>query len=171
MFDSLVERYDLLNDVLSVGLVRWWRRSTAAALGSNSGMRVLDLGCGTGRLGARLSPRHRVIGLDVSGPMLAEARRQSPGWLGLVQGSAFRLPFRDASFDGSASAFVLRNLDDLPKALSELARVVAPGGRVALLDITEPSRPMGRGCSTHTSGPLPLPWEPSSGGAAHTATW
>jgi len=144
MFDGLVQRYDLLNDVLSVGWVRWWRRTAAAALGEGSGTRVLDLGCGTGRLGMLLAPRHRVIGLDVSGAMLREARRRTAGWVDLVQGSAFRLPFGDARFDGAASAFVLRNLDDLPKAFAELARVVAPGGKVSLLDITEPSRPLAR---------------------------
>jgi demethylmenaquinone methyltransferase/2-methoxy-6-polyprenyl-1,4-benzoquinol methylase len=144
MFDGLVERYDLLNDVLSLGLDRWWRRAAVAALGEASGTRVLDLGCGTGRLGTLLAPRHRVIGLDVSGAMLREARGQAAGWIGLVQGSAFRLPFSDASFDAATSAFVLRNLDDLPKAFAELARVVAPGGKVSLLDITEPSRPLAR---------------------------
>jgi demethylmenaquinone methyltransferase/2-methoxy-6-polyprenyl-1,4-benzoquinol methylase len=141
MFDGLVGRYDLLNDVLSVGLDRWWRRAAAAALQAAPGDRVLDLGCGTGRLGALLSARHPVTGVDVSFAMLRRARRRSAGRLALVQGSAFRLPFADDSFRGAVSAFVLRNLDDLPAAFAELARVVAEGGGIALVDITEPSRP------------------------------
>jgi len=144
MFDGLVERYDLLNDVLSLGLDRRWRRSTAAALQSRPKDRVLDLGCGTGRLGMLLADRHAVTGVDVSGAMLREARRRYSGRVNLVQGSAFRLPFADSSFGGAVSAFVLRNLDDLPGAFAEMARVVAPGGGVALVDITEPSRPVTR---------------------------
>jgi demethylmenaquinone methyltransferase / 2-methoxy-6-polyprenyl-1,4-benzoquinol methylase len=141
MFDGLVERYDLLNDVLSLGMDRWWRRSAAAALDADPGSRILDLGCGTGRLGELLASGHPVTGVDVSSGMLSKARRRAAGRLSLVQGSAFRLPFREGSFGGAVSAFVLRNLDDLTTAFAELARVVAPGGRVVLLDITEPSRP------------------------------
>jgi demethylmenaquinone methyltransferase / 2-methoxy-6-polyprenyl-1,4-benzoquinol methylase len=141
MFDTLVERYDLLNDVLSFGLDRWWRRAAATALRAAPGDRVLDLGCGTGRLGSLLSARHPITGLDVSFAMLRQAQRRSAGRLALVQGSAFRLPFANGSFGGAVSAFVLRNLDDLPAAFAELARVVAEGGGIALLDITEPSRP------------------------------
>jgi demethylmenaquinone methyltransferase / 2-methoxy-6-polyprenyl-1,4-benzoquinol methylase len=139
MFDGLVERYDLLNDVLSLGLDRWWRRRTAAALQRPPRDRVLDLGCGTGRLGVLLADRHTVTGVDVSGAMLREARHRYARRVSLVQGSAFRLPFADASFGGAVSAFVLRNLGDLPVAFGELARVVSPGGRIALVDINEPS--------------------------------
>lgn len=142
MFDGLVGRYDLLNDILSLGLDRWWRRSTAASLRVEPGEPVLDLGCGTGRLGALLADRHTVTGVDVSGAMLQEARHRYTGRVALVQGSVFRLPFADSTFGGAVSAFVLRNLDDLPGAFAELARVVAPGGGVALVDITEPSRPV-----------------------------
>jgi demethylmenaquinone methyltransferase / 2-methoxy-6-polyprenyl-1,4-benzoquinol methylase len=144
MFDGLAPRYDLLNDVLSLGLDRWWRRAAVAALHVTPGGRVLDMGCGTGRLGMLLSGRHPVIGLDVSLAMLREARNRSAGRIVLIQGSAFRLPFRNASFGAAASAFVLRNLNDLSNAFGELARVVAPGGGLALLDITEPPRPLVR---------------------------
>lgn len=141
MFDDIVERYDVLNAVLSLGLDRWWRRAAVRAIHPRQGGRVLDLGCGTGDLSHALSDRARVVGLDVSAGMLAVASRR---WheVQLVRGSAFRLPFRDASFDGAASAFVLRNLNDLPGAFAELARVVTPGGRVALVDITEPRSAM-----------------------------
>lgn len=144
MFDSLVDRYDLVNDLLSLGLVRQWRRAVARTLRIAPWQRVLDLGCGTGRLAERLAPRHRVVGLDVSQAMLHAARErlEARGRIPLVRGSAFRLPFADASFGGAASAFVLRNLDDLPGAFAELARVVGPGGRVAIVDITEPRSPV-----------------------------
>jgi len=144
MFDGLALRYDLLNDILSIGLDRWWRRAAASALHVTAGERLLDLGCGTGRLGMLLAPGHPVIGLDVSRAMLKEARRRSAGRLRLIQGSAFQLPFRDASFGGAASAFVLRNMNDLHKAFAELARVVAPGGGLALVDITQPSNALVR---------------------------
>ena len=141
MFDDLVDRYDLLNDLLSFGLDRWWRRQTARAIHAPAGTRVLDLGCGTGKLGLRLAERYRVVGVDVSGAMLSRARKMAAGRVALVQGSAFRLPFADASFGGAGSGFVLRNLDDLPTAFSELARVLKRGAGVALVDITEPSHP------------------------------
>lgn len=144
MFDGLVDRYDLLNDVLSLGLDRWWRRITATAFLARPHERVLDLGCGTGRLGALLADRYTVTGIDVSGAMLRQARRRYGHRVTLVQGSAFHLPFAGSSFGGAVSAFVLRNLDDLPRAFAELARVVAPGGLVAMVDITEPSRPVTR---------------------------
>jgi demethylmenaquinone methyltransferase/2-methoxy-6-polyprenyl-1,4-benzoquinol methylase len=136
MFDQLVPRYDLLNDVLSLGFDRWWRRRTAEAVTARRGGRILDLGCGTGRLGRHLAGGHRVVGVDVSRPMLVAARKR----LGVVvQGSAFRLPFADEAFSGAVSGFVLRNLDDLPAAFAELARVLRTGSTAALVDITEPA--------------------------------
>jgi demethylmenaquinone methyltransferase/2-methoxy-6-polyprenyl-1,4-benzoquinol methylase len=141
MFDGLVERYDVVNDVLSLGFDRWWRRVAARAVADATapGARVLDLGCGTGRLGALLAGRARVVGVDVSRAMLARARDAAPPFAGLVQGSAFRLPFADGSFGAVTSAFVLRNLEDLGGAFREMARVTAPGGTVVALDITGPS--------------------------------
>jgi demethylmenaquinone methyltransferase / 2-methoxy-6-polyprenyl-1,4-benzoquinol methylase len=140
MFDSLVDRYDVVNDLLSLGMVRGWRRAAARAIGVPCGRLVLDMGCGTGRLTEQLAERNRVVGVDVSWAMLLAARSRLAftDRVMLVQGSAFRLPFAEASFGGAASAFVLRNLHDLPGAFAELARVVAPSGRVALVDITEP---------------------------------
>jgi demethylmenaquinone methyltransferase/2-methoxy-6-polyprenyl-1,4-benzoquinol methylase len=142
MFDAVAPRYDLLNDAISLGLDRYWWRAVAGALGTPPGGRVLDLGCGTGRLAARLSGRYRVVGIDVSRAMLAAARSRVGHRAQLVRGSAFRLPFADSTFDGIASAFVLRNLDDLAAAFVELARVLAPGAALAVLDITEPRHPL-----------------------------
>ncbi len=138
MFDRVVPRYDLVNALLSMGLDSSWRKRTARACRASAGERVLDLGCGTGKLGASLIPRATVVGIDVSERMLLAAQRDLGGRLRLVRGSAFRLPFADSSFVGTVSGFVLRNLDDLPAVFSELARVVAPGGTIALVDITGP---------------------------------
>ena len=138
MFDEVAGRYDVINDVLSLGLDRWWRRRAIGALGSAPEDWALDLGCGTGGLTFLLSRKTRVVGVDVSAAMLQHAERAARGTVRLVQGSAFRLPFRDGVFGNVASAFVLRNLDDLPAAFAELARVTSPSGNIALLDATEP---------------------------------
>jgi demethylmenaquinone methyltransferase / 2-methoxy-6-polyprenyl-1,4-benzoquinol methylase len=141
MFDDVVDRYDLLNDLLSLGLDRRWRRRAAGAIRVHPRDRVLDLGCGTGRLGMAVSSRARVVGVDVSFGMLSRARRDSGGALRLVQGSAFRLPFADEAFAAAVSGFVLRNLNDLGAAFEELFRVLAPGATIALIDATEPANP------------------------------
>jgi demethylmenaquinone methyltransferase / 2-methoxy-6-polyprenyl-1,4-benzoquinol methylase len=142
MFDSIVGRYDLLNDLLSLGTARWWRRVAAGSLRLPPGSVVLDLGCGTGRLAERLARAHRVFGVDVSHGMLLAARASVPPTLPVrfVRGSAFHLPFAERSLDGVGSAFVLRNLDDHPAAFSEAARVIRPGGRLVLLDLVRPAR-------------------------------
>ena len=141
MFDGIVEQYDAVNSILSLGLDRWWRRQTINAVRVEPGDRTLDLGCGTGVLGARLADEAEVVGVDLSHPMLAYGRRQWGHKMSFVQGSAFRLPFPDAAFRVAVSGFVLRNLDDLPAAFAELARVVSPGGRIGLVDITRPTMP------------------------------
>ena len=140
MFDEIVERYDVLNSLLSLGLDRRWRRRVAGSVQVEGGDRVLDLGCGTGKLGDLLADSAEVVGLDLSHGMLKRAREQIGHRMGFVQGSAFRLPFPSAVFRAAVSGFVLRNLDDLAGAFQELGRVVASGGRVAMIDITEPRR-------------------------------
>jgi demethylmenaquinone methyltransferase/2-methoxy-6-polyprenyl-1,4-benzoquinol methylase len=142
LFDGLVGRYDVVNDVLSLGMDRAWRRTARRALHPRPGDRVLDLGCGTGDLGRPLAARARVVGVDLSRPMLLRARAKAGAGAGLalIEGSAFALPFRAGAFDGAVSGFVLRNLRDLGAAFDELARVVRPGGDVALVDITGPTR-------------------------------
>jgi demethylmenaquinone methyltransferase/2-methoxy-6-polyprenyl-1,4-benzoquinol methylase len=141
MFDQVVSRYDVLNDVLSLGFDRRWRRKAAAALVSGSGP-ILDLGCGTGRLGERVVARSTVIGVDLSHAMLLSARSRLGGRTRLVEASAYLLPFGDGAFAGALSGFVLRNLDDLPRAFAELGRVLRPGGGIAMVDITEPTSPV-----------------------------
>jgi demethylmenaquinone methyltransferase/2-methoxy-6-polyprenyl-1,4-benzoquinol methylase len=139
MFDSVASRYDLLNDLLSFGLDRRWRRAAARAVAVRPGDVALDLGCGTGKLGGILGRRCRVVGVDLSPEMLKLARQAAPN--SFVQASAFKLPFRSGAFSAAVSGFLLRNLHDLHAAFEELARVVSPGGGVALLDITEPANP------------------------------
>jgi demethylmenaquinone methyltransferase / 2-methoxy-6-polyprenyl-1,4-benzoquinol methylase len=138
MFDDIVERYDALNSVLSLGMDRRWRRRTANAVHVEGGDRVLDLGCGTGKLGELLADKAEVVGVDLSHAMLKRAHDQLGHRMSFVQGSAFHLPFPEAAFRAAVSGFVLRNLDDLPRAFRELARVVGPGGTLAMIDITEP---------------------------------
>jgi len=142
MFDGIARRYDLLNDLLSFGLDRRWRRAAAKAILAGPGDLVLDLGCGTGKLGALLTRRATVVGVDLSHAMLLRVGRAVPARILLVQGSAFRLPFADARFDAAVSGFLLRNLNDLEASFDELARAVRPGGTVALVDITEPPGPV-----------------------------
>src|SRR5512141_2766176 len=143
MFTRLAWRYDLVNDVMSFGLHRVWKRRTIRiALDGDRG-RLLDLCCGTGdlcflagRLGAR-----RVTGLDFTMPMLAVARRrkaaEGPG-TELIEGDALFLPFPDRSFDAITSAYGLRNVADPAAALVEMRRVLAPGGRAVILDFGKP---------------------------------
>jgi demethylmenaquinone methyltransferase / 2-methoxy-6-polyprenyl-1,4-benzoquinol methylase len=139
MFDDIVARYDLLNGILSLGLDRRWRRATVEALRIGPGERVLDLGCGTGDLSRLLAGAGgRVVGIDISHGMLRGAKAKLRGDTQLALGSAFALPMRDRTFAAAGSAFVLRNLFDLETAFRELARVLEPGGRLALVDITEP---------------------------------
>jgi demethylmenaquinone methyltransferase/2-methoxy-6-polyprenyl-1,4-benzoquinol methylase len=144
MFDGVSRRYDLFNDILSMGLDRWWRRQAVRTLSSPPGARVLDLGCGTGKLGALLASRCHVVGIDLSQEMLRLAQRTHGSRLRYVQGSAFRLPFGSGSFDAGVSGFVLRNLEDLPAAFAELSRVLRPRAPIAVVDITEPSHPLFR---------------------------
>ena len=142
MFDRIARRYDLLNDLLSFGLDRWWRRAAARAVLAGPGDLVLDLGCGTGKLGALMTGRATVVGLDLSHAMLLRVGGADRARVLLVQGSAFRLPFADARFDAAVSGFLLRNLNDLGASFAELARAVRAGGTVALVDITEPPGPL-----------------------------
>lgn len=141
MFDSVVDRYDLVNTLLSMGLDGRWRRRAVAALPPQGAARVLDVGCGTGKLGGLVSGDNEVVGMDLSHQMLVAAGRRFGADIEFTQGSVFALPFNEAAFDAAVSGFVLRNLYDLPLAFGELARVIRPGGSVAIVDITGPRTP------------------------------
>jgi demethylmenaquinone methyltransferase/2-methoxy-6-polyprenyl-1,4-benzoquinol methylase len=144
MFSRLAWRYDLVNDVMSFGLHRLWKRQTVAiAMTGRERPRVLDLCCGSGDLCFLESARgaRSVVGADFTLPMLAVARKRSlagEGRCSLIQADALALPFADASFDVVTISYGLRNVADLPRAMAEMRRVLAPGGRCVVLDFGKP---------------------------------
>ena len=139
MFDTIAPRYDLVNRIMTFGLDVRWRRQAARALALPRGSVVLDLAAGTGDFcreleKSGLSP----IGIDLSLGMLAAARTDAP----LAQGDALQLPVPDCSVDGASCGFALRNLVALDPFFTELSRVIRPGGRIALLDVSQPTNPV-----------------------------
>ena len=139
MFDAIAPRYDLVNRIMTFRLDVGWRRAAVKALRLPPGACVLDLAAGTGDLCRDLQKAgYEPVGADLSWGMLAHARTTAP----LVQADALRLPLPDGSADGATCGFALRNFVDLGAFFDELGRVVRPGGRVALLDVAEPSNPI-----------------------------
>jgi demethylmenaquinone methyltransferase / 2-methoxy-6-polyprenyl-1,4-benzoquinol methylase len=155
MFSRLARRYDLVNDVMSFGMHRVWKRQTVRLALSSAppSARVLDLCCGSGDLCflAERMGAGSVIGADFTLPMLDVAQRRRKGNSGsrsgrdagrpgpqFVQADALKLPFRDGSFDVVTIGYGLRNVADIPAALSEMRRVLAPGGRAVVLDFGKP---------------------------------
>jgi demethylmenaquinone methyltransferase / 2-methoxy-6-polyprenyl-1,4-benzoquinol methylase len=148
MFDRIAGRYDAMNSVMSAGLHHRWRARAVDMAQVGVGGSALDVCCGTGDLALelrrRIGPAGRVVGLDFSAPMLELAERKSAAsgaaveW---VQGNALELPFADSTFDAATVGFGVRNVADLPRAIGEMVRVVRPGGRVSILEITTPQRP------------------------------
>jgi demethylmenaquinone methyltransferase/2-methoxy-6-polyprenyl-1,4-benzoquinol methylase len=137
MFDRIAPVYDLMNRVMTAGLDGRWRRLAVREV-VWPGDRVLDVCCGTGDLAVEAERRGaRVVGLDFSERMLERARRKS-GAIEWVQGDAMALPFEDGSFDVVTVGFGVRNLEDLGGGLVEMGRVLRPGGRCAVLEITRP---------------------------------
>ena len=146
-FDRIAGRYDLLNRLMSFGIDRRWRHKTVAALAlGDVPSRILDLATGTGDLAIDIATAHpatTVVGVDPAVKMLAIGRRKvtSRGLrerVELVRGDAQALTFRDDEFDGATIAFGIRNIPDRPAALREMARVVRPGGRICVLELSEP---------------------------------
>ncbi|MDX6450035.1 MAG: demethylmenaquinone methyltransferase / 2-methoxy-6-polyprenyl,4-benzoquinol methylase [Gaiellaceae bacterium] len=138
MFDRIAPVYDVMNHVMTAGLdVRWRKRAARAAV--RTGDRVLDAACGTGDLAIAdlKAGAGKVTGLDFSAKMLERARaKQTPiEWL---QGDMLALPFADETFDAATVGFGVRNVENLELGLSELRRVLRPGGRLAILEITQP---------------------------------
>jgi demethylmenaquinone methyltransferase/2-methoxy-6-polyprenyl-1,4-benzoquinol methylase len=142
MFDRIAPVYDAMNRLMTAGLDRRWRALTAERV-VHVGDRTLDAACGTGDLALAClrAGAATVVGLDFSERMLERARRKSDEieWL---RGDLLDLPFADASFDSATVGFGIRNVDDLPAALRELRRVLVPGGRLAVLEITRPAGPL-----------------------------
>lgn len=138
MFDRIAPRYDALNRLLTGGLDQRWRGLALDAARIGPGDRVLDLACGTGDLTEAAAARGaRVVGVDFSRGMLRGARRRGIA-AGLVQGDALALPLRAGSADAAVCGFALRNFTALVPVFAELARVLAPGGRLALLEVDRP---------------------------------
>jgi demethylmenaquinone methyltransferase/2-methoxy-6-polyprenyl-1,4-benzoquinol methylase len=150
MFAAIATRYDLLNHLLSGNIDQRWRRLVVTRLAKNlpvTGARLLDVACGTGDLSLALAGGMdaRVVGLDFCRPMLdiAAAKSSDRGLpIPFVEGDGLKLPFRDQSFDGVTIAFGLRNLTSFEGGLSELFRILRPGGTVAVLEFSTPRVPI-----------------------------
>jgi demethylmenaquinone methyltransferase / 2-methoxy-6-polyprenyl-1,4-benzoquinol methylase len=144
MFDRIARVYDMMNSVMTAGLHHRWRERAADLAALEPGGRALDVACGTGdlaiELARRVGPAGAVVGSDFSEPMLARARAKSSAvtW---EWGNALELPYPDGGFDAATVGFGARNFSDLDRGLREMVRVVRPGGRVVVLEITVPRRP------------------------------
>jgi demethylmenaquinone methyltransferase/2-methoxy-6-polyprenyl-1,4-benzoquinol methylase len=168
MFDRIAPVYDAMNRVMTAGLDQRWRRATVDET-VGDGDRVLDACCGTGDL-AIVAKRRRgahVIGLDFSERMLERARLKDPEveW---VQGDMLALPFDDASFDAATVGFGVRNVADLAAGVRELRRVLRPGGRLGILEITTPRGVLARFYKLWFDRVVPLLGRVLPGGDAYT---
>jgi len=146
MFDRIAGVYDRMNRVMTAGLDREWRRRAADLARVGPGDRALDVATGTGdlalELAGRVGPQGEVVGSDFSEEMLARARAKDPGGhVRFEEGNALALPYDPGSFDAATVGFGARNFSDLGRGVAEMARVVRPGGRVVILEITTPQRP------------------------------
>jgi demethylmenaquinone methyltransferase / 2-methoxy-6-polyprenyl-1,4-benzoquinol methylase len=149
MFDRIAGVYDLMNTAMTAGLHHRWRERAADLAGLEAGDRALDVCCGTGDLALALAPRvgpeGSVIGADFSEPMLELARRKAAergvGQVTFEWADALELPYGDAEFEAVTVGFGVRNLADLAAGLAEMARVLRPGGRLVILEITQPRQP------------------------------
>jgi demethylmenaquinone methyltransferase/2-methoxy-6-polyprenyl-1,4-benzoquinol methylase len=150
MFDRIAGLYDRMNSVMTAGLHHQWRRRAAELARLSPGERALDVACGTGdlafELASAVAPGGEVVGTDFSERMLSLAREKAAdrvvdARVTFEAGNALALPYRDGEFDAATVGFGARNFSDLERGLGEMARVVRPGGRVVVLEITTPTRP------------------------------
>jgi demethylmenaquinone methyltransferase / 2-methoxy-6-polyprenyl-1,4-benzoquinol methylase len=150
VFDSVADNYDLMNDVMSFGVHRLWKRFAIEQAGARPGQTILDLAGGTGDLASRLSrlvgPQGEVVVGDINASMLNVGRtrlldRGISGNVGFVQLNAESLPFPSGSFDCITIAFGLRNVTDKQRALASMYQVLKPGGRALILEFSKPVLP------------------------------
>ena len=164
LFDGLADRYNRVGAVMSFGQDPHWRRTLVEVIAPAPGMRILDVATGTGMVAFALAARGaQVVGLDQNEAMLGGARarlQRTPalaGRLSFVLGEAEALPFADGEFDALSFTYLLRYVDDPPATMRELARVVKPGGRIAMLEFGVPgSAPLRSLWRIHTRVGLPL---------------
>jgi len=162
VFDSVAEKYDLMNDLMSVGLHRLWKRFAVRATGVRAGMRVLDLAGGTGDLARlfadRVGPQGQVVLTDINGAMLGVGRDRllnEGRFIPAVQCDAERLPFVSAHFDCVSIAFGLRNVTHKEAALAEMRRVLRPGGVAAVLEFSHVWAPLAPAYDWYSFNVLP----------------
>lgn len=139
MFDGIAKKYDITNNIISMGQDRTWRKATVAAVNPQPGEMVLDLAAGTGTSSEPFDARGaRVVPCDFSFGMLAVGKQRRPD-LPFTAGDGTALPFADEVFDAATISFGLRNIVDTVKALKELRRVVKPGGRIVICEFSTPT--------------------------------
>ena len=155
-FNSIADRYDLMNTIMTLGMDKSWRRLAVQQVKAKPGASILDVCCGTGQLSFELvkavGPTGKVTGVDFSERMLNIAlkhlteqhafQKKDQAEVQLIQGDAMALPFEDNSFDGVTVGWGLRNLPDLFKGIQEMVRVVKPGGVIVSLDMAKPNLPV-----------------------------
>lgn len=151
VFNSVADKYDLMNDLMSLGVHRLWKRFTIELSGVTAGQRVLDVASGTGDLAASFAARvgaaGRVVATDINNAMLSRGRdalidRGVVGNVDYVLANAERLPFAENHFDCVSIAFGLRNVTNIPAALAAMQRVLKPGGRLLVLEFSQPAKPV-----------------------------
>jgi demethylmenaquinone methyltransferase/2-methoxy-6-polyprenyl-1,4-benzoquinol methylase len=162
VFSSVAPSYDLMNDLMSLGLHRVWKRFALEMSGVRAGSRVLDVASGSGDLAAafakRVGPSGQVWMTDINAEMLAVGRDKlldAGMFAPLARCDAEHLPFPDGSFDCVSVAFGLRNMTHKERALAEMARVARPGGRVIVLEFSKPWKPLARAYDAYSFGILP----------------
>jgi demethylmenaquinone methyltransferase/2-methoxy-6-polyprenyl-1,4-benzoquinol methylase len=165
VFDSVAQRYDIMNDLMSAGLHRLWKRHTIDQAAARPGHHVLDLAGGTGDLAIKFArqvgPTGHVVLADINAAMLREGRRRLvdagiAGNVTIAQVNAEDLPFADASFDRITIAFGLRNVTDKEAALRSMYRVLKPGGKALILEFSEPARALKPAYDLYSFKVLPL---------------